>query len=794
MIIRDLLGTILIRLGYVSQGQLEEALTRQKKEMEEYHPPESLRREKLVSDDRRGGFGGDSRTLGDILQRMGLINRDQLEKALQVQKESLAKVDTVEARKLAQIIELGSLVNSTLNISKVLQSVMDLANGVTDALASTLMLLDQETGELVFSVPTGPKSTKLVDIRIPKGTGIAGWVAENNKPLLIPDVSKDERFFGGVDDMIGFKTESILCVPLSAKGKVIGVLEAINKEDGSRFTKDDELLLGIFATQAAMAIENARLYSELNLNLRDLEEKQEVLQNSEFKYRVVSELTTDFSFCLKKSPQGRFETEWVTSAFERITGRSENSFKNLEDWLNLVHPEDRVAMENKLSQLMDGSPSRGDVRMITGSGRTIWLRLTCHSLPQEGGQEVERLIGAAQEITDQVLAGQENERLERLLRQSQKMQALGTLTGGIAHDFNNILQTIGGSAQLISMSETNPENRKYIAQIESASQRASDLVNRLLTFSRDMKPNLVCLDLNQELQQIVEILDRTIPKMIRLECHLDPDLHQVIGDSNQLHQLVLNLTSNAKDALPDGGLITIATQNIALDSPEPDSPSGLPPGDYIRLTISDNGVGMDAETRERMFEPFFTTKPLGKGTGLGLSSVYGIVEGHNGRITCSSESGRGTSFRIDLPAVACLVQPLEDDPDKPVEKPLGGEMETVLVVDDEPLVIEVVRDVLTQSGYRVRTATSGEEALEAYEAVGSSIDLVLLDLNMPGMGGRKTLELLLKNDPLVKVIIASGYSVTDKDSALVGKGASGYINKPYRLVDLLKKIRETLDA
>ena len=631
---------------------------------------------------------------------MGLIDEDQLALALKIQKESLTFSDDVEARKLAQIIQLGSIVNSTLNISEVLHNVMELANGVTNAVASTLMLLDQDTGELVFSVPTGPKSDELTDVRIPPGKGIAGWVAEHRQPLLIPDVGRDERFFPNIDKMVGFKTESILCVPLQSKGRLIGVLEAINKEDQGRFDKEDELMLGIFATQAAMAIENARLYSEVNLHLEELQEKQRSLEESEFKYRTVSEMTSDFSFCYKNDGRGGFFLEWITDAFKAVTGYDQDRFNTNPDCLEIFHPDDREKVREIFNKACQGASGGGKFRLLAAGGETIWLKISYHPLESEDGSRVERIVGVAREITAQVKAREEKEVLERMFRQSQKMEALGTLTGGIAHDFNNILQAISGSAQLIARQEKTGEIAKYVAQIESSTQRAVDLVTRLLTFSRDMKPKLAPLDLNHELAQVRTILKQTFPRMIVLENDLAQDLPPIKGDSNQIHHLVLNLAANARDAMPQGGVLRFSTQKVFLDQDALGRDSDLCPGEYVRLVVSDNGVGMDRATRRKAFEPFFTTKEVGKGTGLGLSSVYGIVQSHGGRIDCTSALGQGTSFAIDLPVSDEAVSRGKRKSGEEQRKHPGGSLEKILIVDDEPLVLDISREFLEQSGFR----------------------------------------------------------------------------------------------
>ena len=278
--------------------------------------------------------------------------------------------------------------------------------------------------------------------------------------------------------------------------------------------------------------------------------------------------------------------------------------------------------------------------------------------------------------------------------------------------------------------------------------------------------------------------------MIAIELHLAGNLNTVKADPVQIEQILLNLGSNAADSMPEGGRLVIKTENVTLDKDFVSSHLGAVPGSYLLLTVSDTGRGMDRETMEHIFEPFFTTKKFGKGTGLGLASVYGIVKRHGGYINCYSEPGQGTLFKIYLPASG------QDEGEiaREAETPPRGGNETILVVDDEEAIRKFASTVLVRYGYRVLTAADGEQALETYAAANDPIDLVILDIGMPGMGGLACLRELLKIDLAVKVLIASGYSINDQIRQALDAGASAYVSKPYQLNDLLKNVRAMLDG
>ncbi|MCA1744053.1 MAG: response regulator, partial [Desulfovibrionales bacterium] len=355
------------------------------------------------------------------------------------------------------------------------------------------------------------------------------------------------------------------------------------------------------------------------------------------------------------------------------------------------------------------------------------------------------------------LAEEEQEKLQSQLFQAQKMESVGILAGGVAHDFNNLLHTMSGNLEFLDMKipDDHP-GKNRIHTIQKSMDRASQLVKKLLFFSRKADIQTQVLDLNQEIHEAAKLLEMSIPRMISIKLHLDENAWPVSADSIQVEQVLLNLGTNAADAMPEGGRLIIETANVVLDQDFIRTHTGAKPGKYVLMTVSDTGCGMDKKTREQVFDPFFTTKEVDKGTGLGLASAYGIVKAHDGYILCYSEPGQGTAFKIYWPvAEQGEIRPDEKQTDQAV---LQDGTETILVVDDDGQVRELTIEVMEDSGYQVLSAESGERALEIFKESPQEIDLVIMDLNMPGMGGKECARQIRSIDPSVKVLVASGYS------------------------------------
>jgi len=386
----------------------------------------------------------------------------------------------------------------------------------------------------------------------------------------------------------------------------------------------------------------------------------------------------------------------------------------------------------------------------------------------------------------------EKENLRQQLLQSQKMEAIGTLAGGVAHDFNNLLQIALGYSEIL-LNDKSPDHPDYdnLHKINSSARRGADLVQRLMVFSRKGDTKLRTLNLNHEVTEAKKLLDRTIPKMIAIELSLESWLPVINADPVQVEQILLNLAINAKDAMPEaGGKLTIETRNVTLDEDYCRGHLEAKQGQYIMISVSDTGHGMSQETVQHIFEPFFTTKGVGKGTGLGLAMVYGIMKHHEGFINCESEPNQGTTFRIYFPVVSTE---LEEDSEQESAVPQGGS-ETILLVDDEEFLCDIGSQILTRAGYTVLTATNARDALDLYRNQRSDISLVLLDLIMPGMGGKECFQELVNINPQVRVILSSGFLSDGAVEEARVFGFRGLVEKPYNMRQLLGMVREVLDG
>jgi len=380
--------------------------------------------------------------------------------------------------------------------------------------------------------------------------------------------------------------------------------------------------------------------------------------------------------------------------------------------------------------------------------------------------------------------------LQEQLLQAQKMEAIGTLAGGFAHDFNNKLQVIAGYVDLILFDKDLPETLKQeLGIIKQTVDSSAELVEGMMVFSRKTPVNVQAIELNKLVAQIRSMLIRTIPKMIEIDLLLADDLWAIKAAPNQIEQILMNLAVNARDAMPDGGKLTIETNNIVLDEEYCSFDPLVKPGRYVLIEVSDTGTGMNKETASHIFEPFFTTKKEGKGTGLGLAVVYGIVEQHGARIVCDSAPSVGTTFRIYFPAI----EEVHEEEYFENKEPPRGQGETILLVDDEPNLVVIVSRQLLSANYRVIKASNGNEALNLYEKHREKIRLVILDLLMPGMGGKQCLEALRKLDPNVRVLVASGAMNSAIEADLKEIGARGLIAKPFETPQFLEKIRKIID-
>jgi PAS domain S-box-containing protein len=522
----------------------------------------------------------------------------------------------------------------------------------------------------------------------------------------------------------------------------------------------------------------ARDVTRRKLSEDQLQRSQNELKKSEEKYRIFFE--EDLTGVFTSTPDGKLLT--CNPAFLSIFGL-DSVAEALKIDLNSLYrsPEirqrflERLIREKKLEYV--------DLEMVRRDGLPVYVIGNISAKFDDNAQITE--------ITGYFFDDTKRRSLEKQLIQAQKMESLGTLAGGIAHDFNNILGVVLGHASLLKMGKANEERLgQSIQAIEKASRRGAALVRQLMTFARKTEIVFESVRINEVVGELLEVLDKTLPKYITVTTTLSPTLPSVAGERTQLYQVILNLCINARDAMPDGGTISISTNRIdgqILKLVHHDAAAH----EYVQVEVKDSGMGMDEITRKRIFEPFFTTKAPGKGTGLGLAVVFGIVEAHQGFIEVESDVGKGTTFRLNFPIQA---QVLENSRSKSSDaaEPAGGH-ETILVVEDEEMLREMTQVVLSNKGYTVVTAIDGVEAVKTYKRRQSEIAVVLTDMGLPKLSGGDLVRRLMEINSSVKIIIASGQLEPEIKAETLKAGAKAFIQKPYDPNVLLRKVREVLD-
>ncbi|MBN1380963.1 MAG: PAS domain S-box protein [Deltaproteobacteria bacterium] len=510
------------------------------------------------------------------------------------------------------------------------------------------------------------------------------------------------------------------------------------------------------------------------INITKTKRAEAALRESEDKYRNVIEKSLA-GFFIVQDDIFRF----VNQRFCDIVGYSHDELCDKMSALELTHPEDRRKVKANIDKRLSGEVDtvEYEFRTIRKDGKVITLKILGGSMMYKGKPAV---TGTMIDVT--------NERnLEFQLRQAHKMEAIGTLAGGIAHDFNNLLMTIlGYTSLMLTNADIDSEDREYLKIIEEQVQKGADLTKQLLGFARGGKYEVKPTDLNDLLSRTSELFSRT-KKEIRIFKKQEEDIWIVDVDRGQIEQVFLNLLVNAWQAMPAGGDLYLETSNVVIDANHSRS-SYLEPGRYVRVSVTDQGAGMDEVTKQRIFEPFFTTKEMGRGTGLGLASAYGIIKNHGGFINVYSERGQGTTFNIYLP-----VSDKEVFKEKAVVREVLKGSEMILLIDDQKPVVQVGESMLKALGYEVLTSEHGEDAIAVYQKQQKKIDLVILDMIMPGMSGSEVFDALKTINPQIKVVLSSGYSMNGQASSILARGCNGFIQKPFSLVDLSRKIREVLD-
>ena len=490
---------------------------------------------------------------------------------------------------------------------------------------------------------------------------------------------------------------------------------------------------------------------------------------------------------------------FVNPTAEILTGwtHAEASGKPLEKVLQIINENTREPIESPFRKVKEQGIMVGlaDTVLICKDGKEVPINDSGAPIKDKEGNVIGTII-VFHDISQRRSAEQALLKSEERLVQSQKMEAIGVLTGGVAHDFNNLLTAILGHTQL-ALRKIKPDDPLQLSliEVEKAGNRAAVLTRQLLVFSRRQHLERRNMDLNETIAEIFKLIERIIGEDIKVSIKYAEDLSTVFADRGQIEQVIMNLSVNARDAMPQGGSLSIETSSIELDEYYCRQYPDFVPGKYVLLTVSDGGCGMDEETQARIFEPFFTTKDVHKGTGLGLSMVYGIVKQHDGYINVYSELGHGTTFKVFLPANEVEVEAEKAE----IEPSLHGGQETVLVAEDEEALRNLSRDILESLGYRVLMAENGLEAVEIFKANRSRINILIFDVVMPSMGGTEAYERICEAGGDVPVVFMTGYSSEIVYERISQRSAGDptavkMIQKPYSFDGLGRAVREALDS
>jgi PAS domain S-box-containing protein len=664
-------------------------------------------------------------------------------------------------RQQEAVAQLGQMAVSSPDLDEVLNRAVAILAEVLDVELCKVLELQSDGQTLLLRAGIGWREGLVGRATVGAGAdNQAGYTLASDQPVIVDDLGAETRFSGPAL-LHEHRVVSGMTVGIRGRDRLFGVL-GTHSTRRRAFTANDVVFLQGIANILANAVERKRL---------------ETLMVQE------SELTTTMMEALPglvglADDQMRL-IRW-NKALEKVSGFTADEIARMSP-LDFIAREDQEALAAEIQAALRTGRGSVEGHVRTKDGNKIPYFFSGVRVTNEKGTF---LLGVGIDIS-------ERKRLEQQYRQAQKMEALGQLAGGVAHDFNNLFTIINGySDLLIGRFPSGDPTREVLTEIQKAGERAASLTRQLLAFSRRQVLEPKVLNLNAVVGDTEKMLRRLVGEDVILTTALDPALGPVKADPGQLEQVLINLVINARDAMPQGGKLTIETQNVELDESFCRVHPGLRPGPYALLAVTDTGMGMDEATRSHLFEPFFTTKGLGKGTGLGLATVHGIVQQSGGHVEAYSELGMGTTFKVFLPQVQQPVSPGKSRQGS-ISMPRGSE--TILLVDDEDAVRSLGRQCLRACGYSVLEAKDGQEALQIVEGHRGTIDLLVSDVVMPRLGGRQLAERVTALRPACKVLFLSGYT----DDAVVRHGVVeaeyAFLQKPYTPAALAQKVREVLD-
>jgi PAS domain S-box-containing protein len=677
----------------------------------------------------------------------------------------LAVIRDVTSRKQADKLiraqrDLGLALVAATGLDAVLRLCVEAAINITGMDCGWVYLVDEDSGAINLAFHMGLSAAFVNCVsRYDRDSDytrlvMAGEPVYRQYKEIMPDTD---------NAMCNEKLRAVALVPVKCEGRVIGCLN-ISSYSLDKVPDFARSTLESISTQIGSVIARATANAKLN------KEKE--------RFRVLVE-ESPFGISLIKK-DGHYE--YINPKFTKLFGYTLKDIPTRKEWFKKAYPDmgqrrKAVSMWFQVKKnTKQGKSFQHELKVTCkdDSKKTIFFRM----VNMEAGQD----LVLYEDIT-------KTKQLEKQFQQAQKMEAIGTLAGGIAHDFNNLLMGIQGRASLITMDiDSAHPYFEHLKAIEESVKSATGLTNQLLGFARAGRYEVKPIDLNAIIKKSCMMFART-KKEINIHEKYQKDIWTVKADQGQMEQMLLNLYVNAWQAMPGGGEIYLKTENIMIDK-DYNKTYRIESGRYAKISITDTGMGMDEATQQKVFDPFFTTKEMGRGTGLGLASVYGIIKHHGGFINVYSEKGEGSTFNIYLPASTAKIRDQEATISK--KQILRGD-ETVLFVDDENMIIDVGKQLLKMMGYKILTAKNGKEAIDIYKKNMDKIDMVILDMIMPDIGGSEVYDRLKEINPEIKVLLSSGYSINGQATKILNRGCNGFIQKPFNITKLSNKLRKILD-
>jgi two-component system cell cycle sensor histidine kinase/response regulator CckA len=738
-----------------------------------------------------GGSKADGRGMGEQATTAA-VERERSDAALRASEGRYRRaLEATQAalQRTEALYRVGSSVVAGETVETILQRVVDAMAAALPAYRVNLFGMDFERGCVTANVRGGPGADPLIEIGFEELLeGLVGWVLRERTATVSPGGEPDPRESDAVqkrrrESGLG----SLLVAPIVYSDRALGAIVASNRPEDGEFDQADVDLLSAMAAQAAIAIENASIREQLQSTLDELEDRvaqrTAELAASEERYRRITETMTDYVFHVTVRDGEAVATSHGAGCVA-VTGYSPDDFAaDPSLWLRMVLEDDREAVMSQAREVESGIRARAiEHRIVRQDGAVRWVRSTPAPQYDPEGNLI-GYDGLIQDIT-------ERRALEDQLVQAQKLQSIGRLAGGVAHDFNNLLTAILGNAELalLDLDEGHPA-RASIDEVVKAAEGAARLTRQLLSFARKQMIEPVPLDLSEVVADSLEMLRRLLGEDVEVTAALEPRLGLVEADPGQIQQVLVNLTVNARDAMPMGGHLAIETANQEVRDEYATTRPDISPGRYVSLTVTDTGTGMSEEVRSHLFEPFFTTKAQGEGTGLGLATCHGIVKQCGGHIWVHSELGQGTQVVMMLPQCETGVSP--ESQARVAHGPARG-TETVLVVEDEPSVRRLAVLGLRSHGYKVLEAATAAEAL-AVAAEAPDLALVVSDVIMPGMRGPELAAQVTGIRPAAKLLLTSGHTDAPEGFRDADGRPVPFLAKPFTPERLAHKVRSVLD-